>query len=491
MPSFYLVLPVFFCMLYNLCMHILEKLAAAVKVHAHSKLKRGKFVNVREYTRESKEDALGIPDRTVIKPIPRKPGIWEFGIHEHDANRAGKHFDLRLGEGLNAHSWAIRELPEPGRVALAVQQPTHTTKYMDWSGVIDSGYGAGTVKLHDRGKTQVVEAGPDKLVFNRHKGKKTDEYALVRTQDKNWILVNRTTTHGKYQFPKEKASYKEVPFTDKLADSAEHMQPKIDGAHTLVVLHEGKRPRVFSYRESKRGDVLEHTHRIPGFFENRVPKGVGKVVLRAETYLADKEGRPIPERTAPVMNSGIDKALEMQKGTGGLHVMPFDVVGMEGEPYADRLAKVRELVTKMPYLKKIPTAEDKASKQRMVDDIRSGRHPLTKEGVVLWGKEPIKAKVVSDTDVYIRGVFAGEGKYTGHSAGGFYYSKTPNGPIAGKVGTGLSDAFRKELWQHRTRAHGKVATVTYEKEMASGALYAPRFKRFHIDKNTEEWPPAP
>lgn len=432
------------------------------------------------------EDAPGIPDRKRFKEIPKTKGQkWSLAVQEHDAHRAGKHLDVRLVTGEDAHSWAVRRMPGPGETVLAVQQPTHTAEYATWSGRIGEGeYGAGSVRLRRDGPIDVISSGPDKVVFNQYDGKRTEEYALVRTGDKNWIFLNRSTVPGKYDFPRAKESYKSRKFGPEVAEEEGILQPKVDGAHAMVVLQSGRRPRIFSYRTSKKGDVLEYTHKVPGFFHQRVPKGVGKVVLRAEIYLADEKGGALDaSRTAGILNAGILKARELQKGTGGLKVMPFDIVGMEDKPYSERLAKLKTIISGMSGLREPETATTLRAKRKLVHRIQSKKHPLTEEGVVLWQKnKPIKAKIVDDADVYVREVFPGKGKHKGR-AGGFTYSLTPEGPVVGKVGTGFSDALRDELWKHRTELVGKAGTLTYQKKTSKGTLYAPRFLRWHPDKN--------
>ena len=130
-------------------------------------------------------DAPGLPNRKHFEPIPAATlADWQYVIQQHLARRAGKHYDLRLAPDDNAHSWALRKLPEPGQKTLAVQQPTHTRSYMDWSGTIQKGYGAGSVNTYDRGNVKVISSSPDKIVFHGYKGNKAEEYALVRTKDK-------------------------------------------------------------------------------------------------------------------------------------------------------------------------------------------------------------------------------------------------------------------------------------------------------------------
>jgi DNA ligase D-like protein (predicted 3'-phosphoesterase) len=150
--------------------------------------------------RHTRRKAKGIPDRDLYRPIPQKKGVWDYVVQEHHAHRAGKHYDLRLSPDRHAYSWALRRLPkEPGQKVLAVEQPTHTRKYMDWEGNIPAGYGAGDVQKIGRGEVEVVETSANKIIFNKYVGKQTREYIMIRTSDKHWLLMNNSTYEGKYK----------------------------------------------------------------------------------------------------------------------------------------------------------------------------------------------------------------------------------------------------------------------------------------------------
>ena len=143
----------------------------------------------------AREEAPGIPKIDRIHPIRqvKGPEAWELCLQRHAATRAGVHTDLRLGDPRKklGHSWALRYWPKRGEKRLAVRQPTHTLDYFDFSGRISAGqYGAGTVKLLQRGKAMVVASGNKKVVFAVPKGKKKGAYALIATGKKAWLLIH-------------------------------------------------------------------------------------------------------------------------------------------------------------------------------------------------------------------------------------------------------------------------------------------------------------
>jgi len=132
------------------------------------------------------------------EPRPRKPGAGRpnlvYVIQEHDASRL--HYDLRLERSGVLQSWAIPKLPvmEQGVKRLAIQTEDHPLGYEDFEGVIPKPeYGAGTVKIWDRGVYTPVETAPDRLVVDIDGRRLKGRFALIRIKaregsDKAWLF---------------------------------------------------------------------------------------------------------------------------------------------------------------------------------------------------------------------------------------------------------------------------------------------------------------
>ena len=127
----------------------------------------------------------------VVKNIPTVQGVkvWDYSVSRHDAHIAGRHYDLRLRDPSGAaHSWAVpKGIPSGTGPHLAIQQPTHGPRSLDFSGRIpDGSYGAGLVTPVSRGKAKIFEASNDKIIF-RADGLGDEIYILKRIDRKRWI----------------------------------------------------------------------------------------------------------------------------------------------------------------------------------------------------------------------------------------------------------------------------------------------------------------
>jgi len=190
----------------------------------------------------AQEFAPGIPSKDTIHELPslKESRVWEFAVHDHHAERRGRHFDLRLGDPDtgHAHSWAMMpKLPGPGESTIVIEQPTHTINYMNWEGKIPKGtYGAGDVSLHHRSKTEVVNSRPGHISFNVYKSSGPEEYTLHKLGDKSWKLLNRTMKKEDHPLLplNEKPKYKEMDIEEAANTGNEYlMSAKIDDADNL------------------------------------------------------------------------------------------------------------------------------------------------------------------------------------------------------------------------------------------------------------------
>lgn len=127
-----------------------------------------------------------------IKP-KRKKGLV-YVIQRHDASHL--HYDLRLEEDQVLKSWAVPKKPplNKGIKRLAVQTEDHPLGYEKFEGEIPEGqYGAGEVKIWDKGTYIPLEITPLKRILNIKGSKLQGEYGLIKLNkkdpnDKNWLF---------------------------------------------------------------------------------------------------------------------------------------------------------------------------------------------------------------------------------------------------------------------------------------------------------------
>ena len=118
-----------------------------------------------------------------------------FVVQKHHATHL--HWDFRLELDGVLKSWAVPKEPpkEEGIKRLAVDVEDHDMGYIGFEGRISKGmYGAGTVKIWDKGTFKLIERTENKLEFEL-KGKNLKGlYELVRFKkagEKSWLLFKK------------------------------------------------------------------------------------------------------------------------------------------------------------------------------------------------------------------------------------------------------------------------------------------------------------
>lgn len=151
------------------------------------------------------------------KPTAKKGRKSIFVVQRHDARRL--HYDFRIEVGGTLKSWAIpKGLPTSPKVKrLAVQTEDHPLAYAKFEGEIPEGeYGAGVVKIWDRGKYYNLKTDKNGkeiplkkclldgqieifLEGDRFQG----GYALIHFRDKNWLMIKMRAKTTRYMSEKK------------------------------------------------------------------------------------------------------------------------------------------------------------------------------------------------------------------------------------------------------------------------------------------------
>lgn len=442
--------------------------------------------------------AKGIPDRSDLGSFDNIEvgAILPLYVQEHIGQRAGLHYDVRLGDGKRGLlSWAVRKgVPDPKGKHLALRQPLHDASYGKFSGMIAGGYGAGQVKLVAQHRVLVTGKDDRGISFVTADEKSPQRFRLQHTSgfgrkgQEAWLFMNTTPTAlGPYQ--KERFRQKEDSDVEEVFSPSNRVSQKLDGAASWLET----RPHgveVLSYRTSKRtGLPIVHTERagLAGMKIEGLPQNT---TLRGE-MVGQQGGKLISAaQLGGLLNSTIENSLQAQKDRGILvRQALFDVVKHKGKsledmPYKDRLKILRNILEKLPpdvFFEPRGT-QDPEQQRKLWERVRSGKDPYTREGVVsqpLEGGAPTKVKTYPEADVLIRQVFEGAGKFKG-KAGGFEYA-LPEDPekVVGRVGTGFSDADRADMFAHPEEWIDRIARLRAQEQFPSGAYRAPGFLARH------------
>jgi DNA polymerase Ligase (LigD) len=455
------------------------------------------------YLVKQADEAVGIPRRGDYGDLSQvKPGdLLDYVIQRHKARVRGEHLDLRAGRpGTGLYSWVARKEDwplEPGQRATVIPTSVHKYKYKDFEGTIPGTvYGAGTVKKEKEGQLLITKTTPNSIHFSEASGQVVKRYALIRPGGPKdpWILV--------------RANHPELPGVDKqnyklikpeeadlilkqLMEEGAVVQPKVDGALSFIRLAKG-RAEILSHRTSKRtGGAIPHTERFFGQIPDvKYPKEYEGSTLLGELY-GERGGEAIPpQELGGILNASIGRSLQKQKEQDVKLKMLLFGLSRPGEkpfdrPYPEQRQAVEDIMQYLPDGDRFMLPEEATTYEdavKMLEQIQSGKHPLTREGIIVHptkGGVPKKIKFRPEEDVYIRDVFPGEGKYQGTGAGGFRYSYEPEGPIVGRVGSGLSDELRRELISNPEAYIGRIARVAAQQRFPSGALRAPSLLALH------------
>ena len=269
-----------------------------------------------------------------------------FVIQRHDARRL--HYDLRLERDGALASWAVpKGLPlRSGERHLAVHVEDHPLEYASFEGEIPQGeYGAGTVEIWDRGTYELLEEKRNggltfRLDGERAQGVWTLVPAHLDGKEQNWLLLRKDAAA-----PEEALRPQLASLTGTLPKGREWIfEPKWDGYRAIVTVAGGE-----AQLTSRNGKDLTERFRD-------VARAAGRAV-RSPSAVLDGEVVALDE-------DGTARFEALQRGSGPLVLMAFDLLELDGAPVHDRpLRQRRELLEELldPQVKGVrlsPAFED-------------------------------------------------------------------------------------------------------------------------------------
>lgn len=400
----------------------------------------------------------------------------------HNAVRAGKHVDFRIGAPqLGLFSWAApKDLPKQGQKHLFIAQPLHTYDYKNFQGPITSKYGMGTVKKLQEAPIIILQNTGDKIKFTRADKRNAPVYTMVRTKNNNWLTSVKTDQDA----PPVIKSYSKQHFKSISLEEAADMLDrgakaynKIDGAAVLAhILKNGI--AVYGVRKDKNGNLIRYTDHIGGLRNMDIPKELVGKSFRGQLS-GTQDGRPVQANTiAGLLNSSLQRNIETRKNKGiSLYITALAMLGQK-----DNYDKgpINQLVRKLKSekVRGLPQISTRAEFEKHLQAMKEGRHPLTQEGFVIQapGKRPLKAKLLKDYDVQIKDIFPAQVTTSTPRAGGFTYSLPGKDEELGRVGTGFTHETLVDMMNNPQKYKGKLARITAMSQYPSGAYRMPVFQ---------------
>jgi bifunctional non-homologous end joining protein LigD len=407
---------------------------------------------------ERKRDFATTSEPAAAKPRPRKGKRGKepprFVVQEHSARRL--HWDLRLEHGGVAVSWAIPNgIPaDPEENRKAVHTEDHPLEYLEFEGEIPAGeYGAGTMKIWDRGTYAVQKWTEGKVVVEFAGGRLRGRYALFRAgrAEKDW-MIHRIDPPGEVRDPFPEAL---VPMLAKLAklpakDEGWAVEVKWDGVRAIAYCRPGR----LALQTRNLNDV---TAQYPEVRRLSRQLGARDAVLDGELVAFDAEGRPSFERLQQRIHQTAESVVRRRMKSHPVTYVIFDLLHLDGrdltgEPYSRR----RELLQGLELdglSWQTPGYVAGHARELLAASAAQGL-----EGIVLKRLDSryvpggrngswLKVKNVGRQEFVIGGWQPGEGRRRNRLGSILLGHFDAEGELryAGKVGTGFSDRDLDEL----------------------------------------------
>jgi len=420
----------------------------------------------RDFARTPEPDAAhdpGARDRTAATappPLARRRRARDaplrFVIHEHSARVL--HWDLRLERDGVLASWAIpKGMPEEPKVNhIAPHTEDHPLEYLDFEGEIPAGsYGAGTMRVWDRGTYECLKWEPRKVEVALHGERLDARYALFAIGEpggRDWMIhrMDPAADGGREPMPE-----RVVPM---LAQAG--ALPREDGRWAYEIKWDGVRTIAFSEPGRLRLQS-RNLHEVSASYPElaRLPRALGshRAILDGEIVALDAEGRPSFGKLAQRMGVSAPARAKRLAASAPVTYMIFDLLWLDGHSlmersYEERRRRLKELALRGEHW------------QAPEHIVGRGRETLAAseaaglEGVIAkrldspyeQGRRSgawVKLKNVRRAELEIGGWMPGQGRRRERIGALLMGERTAAGTLryAGRVGSGMGEAELQAL----------------------------------------------
>jgi bifunctional non-homologous end joining protein LigD len=399
---------------------------------------------------ERRRDLGATPEPGAARGRRRRKRAPRFVVQEHSARRL--HWDLRLEHDGVAVSWAVPNgIPdEPSENHLAVHTEDHPLEYLDFEGDIPAGeYGAGTVRIWDRGTYECHKWEEGKVVLSFAGERLNGRYALFRTGDERDWMIHRMDPPAE---PRDPFPESVVPMLARLSELPAKSdgwaaEVKWDGVRAIAHCRPGR-------LRLRSRNLNEVTAQYPEVRRLSRQLGSREAVLDGELVAFDEAGRPSFARLQQRIHQTSESTVRRRMKTHPVSYVIFDLLYLDGRDLTDQpYSRRRELLDALEL--NGPSWQTPAYSTGPPSELLEASREHGLEGIVMKrlqsryspGKrtgEWLKVKNVGRQEVVIGGWQPGEGRRRG-SLGSLligYHEPGEEGPAlryAGKVGTGFSE----------------------------------------------------
>ncbi len=412
-----------------------------------------------EYRGRRNPAGSGEPGGDAVRP---RRGAPRFVVQEHSATRL--HWDLRIEhEGVLA-SWALpRFLPgTSGDNRLAVRTEDHPVEYLEFEGEIPAGhYGAGTMRIYDRGTCEVLLWEPGKVEVDLHGEHLTGRWALFPIgraggTEREWMIHRMG-----------------APLDPDAEPFPGVVPPMLAGAGPLPAgegwAYEIKWDGVRALCRSEPGRLTLHSRRgadITAGYPEIASLGRAlhehQALLDGEIVAFDTSTdppRPSFQALQRRMHVRDERRVRRLAAEVPVTFAIFDLLWLDGHslmrrPYDERRARLAELDLQGPFWQ-VPEAALGHAAGR---DLQRAAAALGLEGVVAKRRDApyqpgrrspawVKVRRRESADLVIGGWVPGEGGRSGRIGALLVGEHEPGDALryVGRVGSGLSDAELRDL----------------------------------------------
>jgi bifunctional non-homologous end joining protein LigD len=465
-----------------------------------------------------KRDFARTPEPAADRRPAEKGG--RFVVQEHHATRL--HWDLRLEHDGALASWAIPNgIPmHPAENRLAVRTEDHPLEYLEFHGEIPKGeYGAGTMKIWDRGTFEVHKWEDRKVEVTFHGERLSGRYGLFPigrdpTIKDDWMIhrMDPPADPDRQPMPERIVPMLARPSaTVPKPESRWSFEVKWDGVRAIAYIQPGR----IRLESRNLNDITEAYPELRGLVR---AAGMRELVLDGEIVAFDENGLPSFERLQRRMHVTSPSAVRRLMASHPILYAIFDLLYVDGHslmdlPYSDRRARLEELDLSDTSWR-VPAAHHgegakllEATKRQGLEGIvakrlDSGYETGRRTGAWLKVKNTLRQELV------IGGWLPGEGRRA-ERIGALLVGYYEDGAFryAGRVGTGFTDKVLEDLGRRLAPLRRKtspfssgprlpreavfvepclVAEVEFREWTNEGVLRAPSYKGLRADKAPRE-----